>query len=132
MDVFAPGWNKPTRPRTKRSPATSVPCCRPTARSNRPSPPRRSCKDRVKALEEAVKQTVAAQHLSEQRYAQGVGDYLVVLESQTRAVTSQSDLLSVRRALLDNRVDLHLALGGGFDYPTDSATADAAGEDSAL
>jgi NodT family efflux transporter outer membrane factor (OMF) lipoprotein len=89
-------------------------------------------KDRVTALEEAVKQTVAAQHLSEQRYAQGVGDYLVVLESQTRAVTSQSDLLSVRRALLDNRVDLHLALGGGFDYPTETATADSAVEDPAL
>jgi len=88
--------------------------------------------DRVTALEEAVKQTSAAQHLSEQRYAQGVGDYLVVLESQTRAVTSKSDLLSVRRALLDNRVDLHLALGGGFDYPTDTATADPAAEDPAL
>ena len=88
--------------------------------------------NRVTALEEAVKQTSAAQHLSEQRYAQGVGDYLVVLESQTRAVTSKSDLLSVRRALLDNRVDLHLALGGGFDYPTDTATADPAAEDPAL
>jgi multidrug efflux system outer membrane protein len=96
----------------------------------------------IAALEEGAKQTIAAQRLSEQRYAQGVGGYLVVLESQTRAVSSQSELLSARRALLDNRVDLHLALGGGFDYqtteeendddPTDTAKADQATEDSAL
>ena len=96
----------------------------------------------IVALEEGAKQTIAAQRLSEQRYAQGVGGYLVVLESQTRAVSSQSELLSARRALLDNRVDLHLALGGGFDYPiadedeeddpTDTAKAGLASEDSAL
>jgi hypothetical protein len=39
-----------------------------------------------------------------------------VLESQSRALTSQSDLLSARRLLLENRVDLYLALGGGFEY----------------
>ena len=96
----------------------------------------------IAALAEGAKQTIAAQRLSEQRYAQGVGGYLVVLESQTRAFNSQSELLSARRAMLDNRVDLHLALGGGFDYqsadeededdPTDTASADQATEDSAL
>jgi NodT family efflux transporter outer membrane factor (OMF) lipoprotein len=98
-------------------------------------------KSRVAALEEAATQTIAAQRLSEDRYAQGVGGYLVVLESQSRALTSQSELLSARRAMLDNRVDLHLALGGGFDFPipnadgddpTDTAKADRAAEDSAL
>ena len=43
-------------------------------------------------------------------------DYLVVLESQTRALTAEGELLSVRRQRLDNRVDLHLALGGGFEH----------------
>jgi len=84
------------------------------------------------ALEEAAKQTIAAQRLSEERYAQGVGGYLVVLESQSRALTAQSELLTVRRALLDNRVDLHLALGGGFEFPTETATADQASEDTEL
>jgi len=89
-------------------------------------------KNQVVALEVAAEQTIAAQRLAEERYAQGVGGYLVVLESQSRALTSQSELLTVRRALLDNRVDLHLALGGGFEFPTDTAKADQAPEDSAL
>ena len=39
---------------------------------------------------------------------------LTVLEAQRRAFDAQSRLLSVRRARLDNRVNLHLALGGSF------------------
>jgi outer membrane protein TolC len=38
----------------------------------------------------------------------------VVLEGQRRALDAQGALLSVRRQRSDNRVDLHLALGGGF------------------
>jgi len=68
-------------------------------------------------LEEAATQLVAAQRIAEDRYREGLGGYLVVLESQTRALLAQSELLVVRRELLENRVDLHLALGGGFDYP---------------
>ena len=58
---------------------------------------------------------VAARHLAEERYTSGVGDYLTVLESQTRELVVRSNLLAVRRQRLDNRIDLHLALGGGFD-----------------
>ena len=89
-------------------------------------------RNQVVALEDAAKQTIAAQRLSEERYARGVGGYLVVLESQSRALTSQSELLAARRALLDNRVDVHLALGRGFEFPTNTAKADQAPEDSAL
>jgi outer membrane protein TolC len=35
-----------------------------------------------------------------------------VLEAQRRAFLSQSQLIGVQRARLDNRVDLYLALGG--------------------
>jgi NodT family efflux transporter outer membrane factor (OMF) lipoprotein len=66
-------------------------------------------------LAEAAEQLVAARRLAEQRYRNGVGIYLVVLESQTRALTAESELLVVRRQRLENRVDLHLALGGGFE-----------------
>ena len=41
--------------------------------------------------------------------------FLEVLESQRRALQSRSSLLSTRRQALDNRVDLYLALGGGFE-----------------
>ena len=63
---------------------------------------------------EAVEQLLAAESLAEDRYRRGIGDYLTVLESQTRAFTSQSALLALGRERLDNRIDLHLALGGGF------------------
>ncbi len=80
-------------------------------------------KQQVLHLEEAAKQTIAAQTLSEDRYREGLGGYLVVLESQTRALTAQSELFTARRNLLDNRVDLHLALGGGFELPDPPADA---------
>ena len=51
------------------------------------------------------------------RYRSGLGDYLLVLESQTRELAAEGELLTLRRELLQNRVDLHLALGGGFHPP---------------
>ena len=39
----------------------------------------------------------------------------MVLESQTRALNARVEWIGVRRELLTNRIDLHLALGGGFD-----------------
>lgn len=76
---------------------------------------------------DVVEQLVAAERLAEDRYARGVGDYLTVLEAQTRSFTARSTLLALRRQRLDNRVDLHLALGGGFDVaPPDGTVAAAA------
>lgn len=66
------------------------------------------------ALEDATRQAIAAQELAEQRYRSGLSDIITVLQSQRTALDSESALLSIRRARLDNRVDLHLALGGGF------------------
>jgi NodT family efflux transporter outer membrane factor (OMF) lipoprotein len=81
-------------------------------------------------LAEAAKQLVAARQLAEERYHNGVGFYLVVLESQTRALTAESQLLEVRRQRLANRVDLHLALGGGFDQETNTESDTDRGESS--
>lgn len=64
-----------------------------------------------------ARELAAARELAEDRYRSGVGDYLSVLESQTRSFNAESQLLSARRALLDNRINLHLALGGGFRAP---------------
>ncbi|BDS05659.1 multidrug transporter [Oceaniferula spumae] len=55
-----------------------------------------------------------ASRVSSNRYDQGVDPLLNVLESQRRALDAQSSVISARRARLNNRVDLHLALGGGF------------------
>jgi NodT family efflux transporter outer membrane factor (OMF) lipoprotein len=74
------------------------------------------------ALEEAVVQSVAAEELAGERYRLGLADIITVLSSQRTADASESQLVAIRRARLDNRVDLHMALGGGFD-PADVPTA---------
>lgn len=70
--------------------------------------------DEVRRLGESAHELKAARDLAEQRYHRGVGQYLVVLESQSRALTAEAEWLTLRRIQLDNRIDLHLALGGGF------------------
>jgi len=71
--------------------------------------------ERVTHLGEEARQLIKAQELAEERYRSGVGGYITVLESQTRAVVAQSNLLSTQRLRLTNRVDLYVALGGGFE-----------------
>ena len=69
---------------------------------------------REKALEAATKQSLGARDEAERRYRAGLAGIITVLSSQRTALDSESQLLTVRRLRLDNRVDLHLALGGGF------------------
>lgn len=70
--------------------------------------------DRRDRLGTAAQELTTAVRLAEARYREGVGDYLTVLEAQTRAFDARSRLLNAQRELLENRIDLHLALGGGF------------------
>ncbi|UCC39709.1 MAG: efflux transporter outer membrane subunit [Candidatus Aminicenantes bacterium] len=67
-----------------------------------------------KVLQIAVEQAVAARRLAEDRYSRGLTNLIEVLEAQRRAFDSQSQLLSLRRQKLENRIDLFLALGGDF------------------
>ena len=71
--------------------------------------------DRETALAEASGQSAAAERLADDRYRSGLEDYVTVLESQRRSFDAESALISARRVRLDNRVDLYLSLGGGFD-----------------
>ena len=70
--------------------------------------------DRQNFLEASVEQSRAAEDIADDRYRSGLGDYITVLESQRLALTAQGDLIGARRQRLENRVDLYLALGGGF------------------
>ncbi len=54
----------------------------------------------------------AARRLAEERYRNGLGDYLAVLEAQRQELDTRGRELTVHRALLEERVNLHLALGG--------------------
>lgn len=73
-----------------------------------------SLQEREAALGEAAREGEAARRLAEDRYARGLEPYLTLLEAQRRAWDAESQWLAVRRLRLDNRVELHLALGGGF------------------
>lgn len=67
------------------------------------------------ALRVAAENAVAARASAEDRYMAGVGDYILVLTSQRDAFDAESRLLDVQRQRLTSRIDLILALGGGFD-----------------
>jgi multidrug efflux system outer membrane protein len=69
---------------------------------------------REEELARASVHASAARSLAEDRYQLGRNDILAVLDARQRAFVNQSAQLSARRALFDLRVDLFLALGGGF------------------
>jgi len=50
--------------------------------------------------------------LTERRYELGLTNAALLLGAQRRLMIARSALISVRRAELENRIDLHLALGG--------------------
>ena len=70
--------------------------------------------DRVASLKAASQAAENARRVALNRYEQGLTPFITVLESQQRALDTKSAWLAARRARLDNRVDLHLALGGSF------------------
>jgi outer membrane protein TolC len=75
----------------------------------------RSLKQQEDHIAEAAAQSEAARDLAERQYNAGVVDYITVLETQRRSLAARSELLVVRRQRIDARINLHLALGGGFN-----------------
>ena len=70
--------------------------------------------DQESALESAVLEARAAQQLALERYRSGLTDIITWLEARRRAFDASSTLLSVNNQRVQNRVNLHLALGGTF------------------
>jgi multidrug efflux system outer membrane protein len=58
-----------------------------------------------------------AQRIAESRYEKGLTDFLTVLDTQRSRFEAERDLLEVDFTLLNNRVNLHRALGGGWGDP---------------
>jgi len=69
---------------------------------------------RISELGEALKLAKEAATAADEDYRGGTGDILTVLSAKNQQITIASQLLTLRRLQLENRVDLHLALGGGF------------------
>lgn len=71
-------------------------------------------RERERALREAVEQTENSRKLAIYSYRHGLVGILTLLDSYRSTYNAQSAHLSVKRQLLNNRIDLYLALGGSF------------------
>lgn len=71
-------------------------------------------REQLLAVQTSAEESVGAQELAEERYERGLVDIITVLESQRRAFTARSNMLSVKNDLLQNRLALYLALGGDY------------------
>ncbi len=66
-------------------------------------------------LAEELEQAALAEKQSERDYSEGVNpNILSVLEAQRRANNARAGMIRLRNQRLQNRIDLHLALGGDF------------------
>lgn len=74
------------------------------------------------ALRDSQRVTREAIGLAEQRYGAGMGDAFSILALRRSVLETESAVLSLQRARIENRVDLHLALGGSFDDPPPAQT----------
>lgn len=76
-------------------------------------------KNRGTALADAASHATEARDLARERWQLGLTDFLTVADGQRQAFQAQSSRLTVARQRIDNRIDLLLALGGGFAMETE-------------
>lgn len=69
-------------------------------------------------LQAAAEEAGAAEQQAWDSYSKGTVDFLVVLDTQRTAAATRAQSIRARNLLLQNRIDLYLALGGDFQ-PTD-------------
>ncbi len=74
------------------------------------------------ALSVATLEAREAARLAGERYLEGLGNIVTLLESQRRAFNAESSLLVTANQRLQNRIDLYLALGGDYRAPVDQTT----------
>ena len=78
-----------------------------------------SLKAQHTAVKEAVKFAQGGLDLALDRYQSGIENYTTVLEAQRRLFDSRRNEINIRNALLQNRIGIHLALGGDFSTTPD-------------
>ncbi|PIE24725.1 MAG: hypothetical protein CSA62_02515 [Planctomycetota bacterium] len=81
----------------------------------------------IEAHGKALAAARSGQELALDRYCNGRLDVLTLLDAQRKAFTAESLLLQTQRLALQNRIDLHLALGGDLaatsPVPPEEATS---------
>ena len=63
----------------------------------------------------AAEESRKAEELAWEQYQRGLIDITALLDAQRRADESASQLVNVKNQRLQNRINLHLALGGDFE-----------------
>jgi outer membrane protein TolC len=69
---------------------------------------------RQKAIGKALTSAEAAVEAASEEYSTGIGDSLTLITAQSNQVTLASQQVTLKRLRLDNRITLHLALGGDY------------------
>lgn len=70
--------------------------------------------ERLTAIEEAFELARDGAESARRDFTLGTGDVLTLLSSENRAIDLAGQRLTLRRLRLENRVNLHLALGGDY------------------
>ncbi len=74
-----------------------------------------SLREQEAFLSSELKQAALAEKLAEREYTEGINpNILSVLEAQRRANNARASMIRLNNRRLQNRIDLHLALGGDF------------------
>jgi len=73
-----------------------------------------SLNERYESFLDAESNSAAALTLALEQYQRGLVSYTTVLESQRQAFDSEATVVELRNQLLQNRINLFLALGGEF------------------
>lgn len=74
----------------------------------------RYLQERREALQAAAREAEQAEELAWERYQRGLTDIVTVLETQRRAFNARVESLDAAFSRIQNRINLHLALGGDF------------------
>ncbi|MCP3914113.1 MAG: efflux transporter outer membrane subunit [bacterium] len=72
---------------------------------------------RAESLGRATAEAAAAESLADEQYRGGLVDVQTVLDARRRRFATEALWIAAQRRRLELRVDLHLALGGGFEAP---------------
>ena len=75
----------------------------------------KSLAEQNKFLSTELRQAELAEKQAMSDYSEGLIRIISVLEAQRRAVASRRAMIFLKNQRLQNRIDLHLALGGNFD-----------------
>ena len=70
--------------------------------------------ERYQFLTDAAGSAAASSQAQQERYERGVGDYLAFIDARVNQLRTESALETARRSLVNARLSLHRAIGGGW------------------